>query len=56
MSHHDDFRKGYIAGYQSVNGRLIPSIPPTPVTKNGETYYQVGYQMGMQNAAQRPYQ
>jgi len=50
MSHHDEFRRGYIKGYQSIKGSVIPSIPPTPLIRNGENYYDVGYEMGRKAA------
>jgi hypothetical protein len=49
MSYHDEFKRGYIAGYQAGAGRnAIPPIPPTPTSLGGLTYYEVGYRRGFE--------
>ena len=42
----NDWRDGYIAGYQSVKSGQTPAIPATPTLPNGKSYYDAGYEAG----------
>lgn len=49
---HDDFRSGFIAGFQSIVGtaRAIPAIPAKPAITAGMTAFLTGIRKGIERA------
>lgn len=49
---HDDYRSGFIAGFQSVRktAAAIPAIPAIPATPAGLTPFLVGIRKGIERA------
>lgn len=47
---HTEFRKGYVAGWQSVRGRDQPSDFPVFQVQEGETPYRAGIALGIRDA------
>ena len=51
MSHQDEYAKGYRDGYKSVQGNVIPPVPPIgPITPLGSDPYKEGYKAGVRSA------
>lgn len=52
---HDDFREGFIVGWQTVKGRYaaIPGIPGQPGTPGGMTAFLMGVRKGIARALDR---
>ncbi|RBO89635.1 hypothetical protein DFR47_1152 [Pseudochrobactrum asaccharolyticum] len=49
---HNDFAAGFIAGWQTVNGRnsSIPPIPAKPYVPEFKTPFLVGIELGLEKA------
>lgn len=49
---HDDYRAGFIVGYQSIKGKnaAIPGIPGQPGTKGNMTPFLMGIRKGLDRA------
>ena len=49
---HDDFRSGFIAGFQAIAGtaHTIPLIPKQPVSRSNLTPFLMGVRKGIQRA------
>jgi hypothetical protein len=49
---HDDFRSGFIAGFQAIAGtaHTIPPIPAQPVMRAALTPFLMGVRKGLQRA------
>jgi hypothetical protein len=49
---HNDFRSGFIAGFQAIAGtaHTIPAIPAQPVMRSNLTPFLMGLRKGLQRA------
>jgi hypothetical protein len=49
---HDDFRSGFIAGFQAIAGTTltIPPVPAQPVMRSNFTPFLMGIRKGIQRA------
>ena len=51
ISHQDEYARGYRDGYKSVQGNVIPPVPPIgPITPLGSDPYKEGYKAGVRSA------
>jgi hypothetical protein len=50
---HDDYREGFIVGYQAVRGVFasIPAIPAQPATRSNSTPFLMGVRKGIERGA-----
>jgi len=49
---HDDYRSGFIVGFQAVRGTsvMIPMVPMQPTTKMNMTPFLMGVRKGIEKA------
>lgn len=50
MKRDEEYRQGYLAGWQHAGGTQVPKVPSTPSLASGTNYYTEGFEAGAKEA------